>query len=159
MSDENPQKCVFCSIADGKIPSVKIYDDSNASAVLELNPASKGHVIIIPKEHIESSDKISKDISEKARMIGEHLKSKLNSKDILIENSNIMGHEVINVLPVYKNENLDSPRQKAEEKDLLELQKILEIETKKEVQILEKPEIKKINAEEVKTLWLPKRIP
>ena len=153
------QKCVFCSIAKGEVPSIQFYEDENVKVVLELNPASHGHTIIIPKEHIESSDKIPQEILELAKKIGEQIKSKLNPKDILIQNSNVMGHEVINVLPIYNNENLDSPRQKAEEKDLLELQGILEIEDKAEPVTVETPEIEEIDEKKAKDLWLPKRIP
>ena len=46
-------KCVFCSIVFGEIPSTKIAENEKAIAILEINPISQGHTIIIPKEHIE----------------------------------------------------------------------------------------------------------
>lgn len=43
--------CIFCKIAAGEIPSRKIYEDSDLIAIMDLNPTSKGHSLIIPKEH------------------------------------------------------------------------------------------------------------
>jgi len=43
--------CIFCKIAEGKIPSYKIYDDKNFFAFLDINPLNKGHVLLIPKKH------------------------------------------------------------------------------------------------------------
>jgi histidine triad (HIT) family protein len=46
------KECIFCQIALGKIPAKVVYQDSNVLAFLDINPASKGHVLIIPKKHI-----------------------------------------------------------------------------------------------------------
>jgi len=43
--------CVFCAIAAGEIPSFKIYEDDKFLAYLDINPFSKGHTLVIPKEH------------------------------------------------------------------------------------------------------------
>ena len=45
------QQCIFCQIISGKIPSKKIYEDEKAIAILDINPAAKGHVLVMPKEH------------------------------------------------------------------------------------------------------------
>lgn len=45
------EDCVFCKIIEGKIPSKKIYEDESAIAFLDINPASKGHSLIITKKH------------------------------------------------------------------------------------------------------------
>ena len=46
-------QCPFCLIAEGKIRSRVVYNSDNIIAVLDINPASKGHVIVFPKEHIK----------------------------------------------------------------------------------------------------------
>ncbi len=46
------QNCPFCKIIKGEIPSRKIYEDEDIIAILDINPASKGHMLIMPKEHI-----------------------------------------------------------------------------------------------------------
>lgn len=43
--------CIFCKIVSGEIPSRKIYEDEDVIVIMDLNPTSKGHSLIIPKEH------------------------------------------------------------------------------------------------------------
>ena len=43
--------CIFCMIAEGKIPSSKIYESDTVYAFLDLNPVHKGHTLVIPKKH------------------------------------------------------------------------------------------------------------
>jgi histidine triad (HIT) family protein len=46
--------CVFCKIVRGEIPCYKVYEDSNCLAFLDINPASRGHVLVVPKKHFKS---------------------------------------------------------------------------------------------------------
>lgn len=45
------QQCVFCKIARKEIPSKIVYEDEHMMAILDINPACKGHTLVIPKEH------------------------------------------------------------------------------------------------------------
>ena len=45
------EDCIFCKIAQGKIPSYKIWEDKNNLAFLDVNPLNPGHVLLIPKKH------------------------------------------------------------------------------------------------------------
>lgn len=45
------QQCIFCQIVSGKIPNKKIYEDEFCLAVLDINPATRGHLLLLPKEH------------------------------------------------------------------------------------------------------------
>ena len=45
------EQCIFCSIVAGKTPSFKISEDKDNIAILEINPLSKGHSLVIPKDH------------------------------------------------------------------------------------------------------------
>lgn len=51
MSDS---ECVFCKIVKGDLPCDKIYEDSKFLAFLDVNPANKGHTLVIPKEHFST---------------------------------------------------------------------------------------------------------
>ena len=51
MRDEN---CIFCKIANGEIPSRTLYEDDDFRVILDLNPATKGHALILPKEHYKN---------------------------------------------------------------------------------------------------------
>lgn len=48
------EDCIFCRIANGEIPSRTIYEDQKFRAILDLNPAAKGHSLILPKDHASS---------------------------------------------------------------------------------------------------------
>jgi len=43
--------CIFCKIVAGAIPSFKLYEDEQTLAFMDINPASEGHALVIPKEH------------------------------------------------------------------------------------------------------------
>jgi len=46
--------CIFCQIIEGEIPSAKIYEDEHVYAFMDIMPLTKGHVLLIPKKHIEN---------------------------------------------------------------------------------------------------------
>lgn len=50
--------CIFCKIVAGEIPATKIYEDELVFAFLDLGPINYGHVLVVPKEHHESSSTI-----------------------------------------------------------------------------------------------------
>ncbi len=46
-------KCVFCSIVKGEIPAIKVYEDADVLAFMDIGPVSKGHTLVIPKMHFD----------------------------------------------------------------------------------------------------------
>jgi len=50
--------CLFCKIIKGEIPSAKVYEDENVYAFKDINPQAPVHILVVPKKHIESCDKI-----------------------------------------------------------------------------------------------------
>ncbi len=46
--------CIFCKIAAGQIPSNKVYEDNDIVAFHDINPIAATHLLLVPKEHIES---------------------------------------------------------------------------------------------------------
>jgi len=154
VGQEGQEKCIFCSIVTGELPSHKIAENDEAIAVLEINPVSLGHTIIIPKTHNKNTPKKAIEL---AKQIADSLKI-LKPKKIDIHPSSLFDHEILNVLPIYNNETLESERKKASEKDI----KLLEEKIKKALYKLEeepKVEEKKQEIISDKTHWLPKRIP
>jgi len=53
--------CIFCKIIDGEIPAVKVLDKDQVIAFMDINPASRGHMLIVPKKHVENIFEISED--------------------------------------------------------------------------------------------------
>jgi histidine triad (HIT) family protein len=155
IKEQQGQECIFCSIVFGDIPSHKIGENDKAIAILEINPISKGHTLIIPKEHISSKEKLPKEVLSLAQNITSKIKTKLGSKDVNIFSSNLFGHEILNLLPIYDKETPDSPRKQAKPEELAELQKILEKE--EEIPPKKPKRAKKEKSEE--KIRLPKRIP
>jgi len=153
---QGTQKCIFCSIVSGNLPSYKIEENAYAIAVLEINPVSKGHTLIIPKKHIHSVKKVPKSIQKFAEKISKKLKSKLNPKKVDLVFSELMGHQVLNAIPVYENENINSEKSKTSEE---ELKSLIETFSKKETKktLPKKPTI--IREKTPEKLWIPKRIP
>ncbi len=120
---EDPNACLFCSIIENKIPCHKIAENKKSIAILEINPLTKGHSIIIPLKH-ETIEKLPKLSMSLAQKIAKKIKTKLKPEDIKIETSSFQGHAIINVIPLYKDE--PPKKTKADEKELEKLQSILE---------------------------------
>lgn len=158
-SEEQDQQCVFCSIVSGDIPSTKISENKKAIAVLEINPISKSHAIIIPKEHISKEEDLPEETRILAKEISEKIKKAYNPKDVTFFNTNMFGHEIINVLPVYTDETKDSPKKQSNPEELKKISEKLANTEKQETQTeqeSQKETQKEINE---KNTWLPQRFP
>ena len=73
--------CIFCAIAAGEIPSFKVYEDDVVLAYLDINPFSKGHVLVIPKEHTEglldTPDATLAAVIARVKKVAAHIKDAL----------------------------------------------------------------------------------
>ena len=145
-----PSQCIFCSIVSGQAQSYKLDENSDAIAILEINPISKAHSIVIPKKHSEKASKKTLQLAEK---IKKKINTKFKPKNIELIPTNLFGHQVINILPIYTNETINSEKHAAKPEELEKLKKQLEKKTKPKIIKQSKP--KKIK----ENLWLPKRIP
>ena len=54
--------CLFCRIISGEIPSAKVYEDESVFAFRDINPQAPTHVLVVPKEHIESAAAIDESL-------------------------------------------------------------------------------------------------
>jgi len=61
--------CVFCKIIKGEIPCTKIYEDKNTLAFLDINPITKGHTLVIPKEHATIIEELTDDSLSKTMVV------------------------------------------------------------------------------------------
>ncbi len=119
-----PQDCIFCSIIEGKTPSYKIDENKKSLAILEINPLSKGHALVISKEH----DKLPSPAFTLANKIAKKIKSKFKPKQVKISSTEIFGHKIVEILPLYGNEK---ERKKATEEELKKLQEQLKVKPRK----------------------------
>ena len=105
--------CIFCKIAAGEIPSRKIYEDSDLIAIMDLNPTSKGHSLIIPKEHCTNIYDIDEDIAAKVMKTAKKLATKMtvalncDGFNLLQNNEETAGqtmfHFHMHLIPRYKD--------------------------------------------------------
>jgi diadenosine tetraphosphate (Ap4A) HIT family hydrolase len=156
-SKKEKSECIFCSILTNKIPSYKIDENKSAIAILEINPLSKAHILIIPKSHAES-EKIPSKAFVLAKKIAKKIKAKFHPKEIKISSISPMGHSLVEVLPLYGNEK---ERKKATQEELFELQKALITKTKTETpqerkEKIQKKKEKQEEEKQIKISGLPK---
>jgi len=55
------ENCIFCKIVKGEIPAYKVYENDKVIVILDINPANKGHLLVIPKNHAEDIFDISEE--------------------------------------------------------------------------------------------------
>ncbi len=84
--------CIFCKIANGEIPSATVYEDSICRVILDVNPANKGHALVIPKEHYDDIFSMDADTASKiftiATEVAKAQKAELNPDGLNIVQNN-----------------------------------------------------------------------
>ena len=70
MKDEN---CIFCKLANGDIPTRSIYQDETFNVIMDADPATKGHCLILPKEHAANLYELSDETASKALVLAKKL--------------------------------------------------------------------------------------
>ena len=106
--------CIFCKINNKEIPSYTVYEDEVVRVMMDINPVTNGHILIIPKEHYTNLEdmplntlthiqKITKDMYKL-------LKDKLGIDGLTLCQNNDYGQEVkhyhLHLIPRYKGDNL-----------------------------------------------------
>ena len=105
--------CLFCKIAEKKIPSSVVYDDEDCLAFLDISPANKGHTLLIPKKHATNFDEIDqkelKHIIGVAQKINHAIKGFCEGTNILINNGSVAGQGVnhfhLHIIPKHTGDN------------------------------------------------------
>ena len=108
--------CIFCKIAAGEIPSATLYEDDDFRVILDLGPASKGHALILPKEHYRNLYDIDEQTLAKAASLAKKMVIKLtdvlgcDGYNVVQNNEEPAGQTVfhfhIHLIPRYKNDNV-----------------------------------------------------
>jgi len=108
----NPESgCIFCSIVSGQTPSYKIAEDDKNIAILELNPLSKGHALVVPKDHSQRIGEYESFVERTQNKI----KESLNPPEFQKNAIEIMGHKLLEIIPLYGGEK---ERHQATKKEL-----------------------------------------
>jgi len=135
MRDDN---CIFCKIANGDIPSATVYEDEDFRVILDLGPASKGHALVLPKEHAANIYELPDELAAKAMVVAKKVAAKLSAGlhcdglNIVQNNGEPAGQTVfhfhMHLIPRYKGDHVHvkvtwAPGELTEEtkKEVLEL--------------------------------------
>jgi Diadenosine tetraphosphate (Ap4A) hydrolase and other HIT family hydrolases len=107
-------KNIFEKIIDNEIPAYKVYEDSEVIAILDINPISYGHTLLIPKKRIENFVDSTEDMSHILKILKElslRLKEKLEADGITIITNNYYGQEIkhlhFHIIPRYEGDKFD----------------------------------------------------
>lgn len=73
--------CIFCKIANGEIPSTTLYEDEDFRVILDLGPATRGHALLLPKEHYANLFELDDALAAKAIVTAKKVAAKM--KDAL----------------------------------------------------------------------------
>ena len=97
MKDTN---CIFCKIANGEIPSKTLYEDDNFRVILDLGPATKGHALILPKEHYanlyELPEETAGEVMKLAKRMADRMKERLGCKGLnLVQNNGDLAGQTV----------------------------------------------------------------
>ena len=108
------ENCIFCKIANGSIPSKTLYEDEEFRVILDLGPATKGHALILPKEHAANLYELPEETAGKtmklAKKMAELLTDKLHADglNLVQNNGEVAGQTVmhfhLHLIPRYEND-------------------------------------------------------
>ena len=109
--------CIFCKIAAGDIPSATIYEDNDFRVILDIEPASKGHALILPKEHYANLYELSDELAAKALIVAKKVITKMtgilgcDGYNVVQNNGEAAGQTVfhfhIHLIPRYKDDDVN----------------------------------------------------
>ena len=72
--------CIFCKIANGEIPSKTLYEDRNFRVIQDLGPATKGHALILPREHAENLYDLPRESASEVMVLAQKMAATLVEK-------------------------------------------------------------------------------
>ncbi len=101
--------CIFCKLANGEIPTPKLYEDESFAVILDAAPASKGHALILPKAHYADIREMPEELCAKAFVLAKKIGTRMETAmgadgfNIVQNNSEAAGQTVfhfhIHIIP------------------------------------------------------------
>ena len=106
--------CIFCFLANGVIPTNSIYEDDDFNVILDMGPATKGHALILPKEHYANLYEIPEETAGKVMILAKRLAIKMTERlgadgfNLVQNNNECAGQTVFHfhfhLIPRYEND-------------------------------------------------------
>ncbi len=124
--------CIFCSIINHEIPSSVVYEDENTLAILDISQVTRGHTIVMPKQHcdniLDADEATVQQVFTAAKKVAALLKEKTGCAGINVLNNcgesagQSVNHLHVHVIPRYGvKDALSIHFEKSEEVDLNEV--------------------------------------
>ena len=108
--------CIFCKIIEGELPSYTVYEDDLIKVIMNINPATDGHLLVLPKKsYVDMRDLDEEVLLHSYKVIKDNnypeLKEKLNCEGLTLAQNNELGQEIkhyhIHLIPRYPDDNAD----------------------------------------------------
>lgn len=109
------EDCIFCKIANGDIPSKTLFEDEEFKVILDLGPATKGHALILPKNHYANLYELPDETASKVMMLAKKMAVSMTEKlecdgfNLVQNNGEVAGQTVfhfhMHLIPRYKDDN------------------------------------------------------
>ena len=106
--------CIFCKLAGGMIPTNSIYEDDKFKVILDMSPATRGHALILPKEHYANIYEMPTELVSEAFALAAKLAKSMTDKlgadgfNIVQNNNEVAGQTVfhfhIHLIPRYEGD-------------------------------------------------------
>ena len=93
--------CIFCKLANGVFPTNSIYEDEDFNVILDLAPATKGHALILPKQHADNLYELPDETAAKALVLAKKLAKNMKDKlgcdglNLVQNNGEVAGQTVL----------------------------------------------------------------
>ena len=107
--------CIFCKIANDEIPSTTLYEDEDFRVILDLGPATRGHAILMPKNHFANLCELDDETAQKAILVAKKMAGKMKAAlgadgfNLVQNNGEAAGQTVfhfhMHLIPRYENDN------------------------------------------------------
>ncbi len=111
MRDSN---CIFCKLANGEIPTNSIYEDDNYKVILDMGPATRGHALILPKDHYKNLYEMPEESVAGAFKLAKKMAVEMTQKlgadgfNIVQNNNEVAGQTVfhfhVHLIPRYEGD-------------------------------------------------------
>ncbi len=131
------KQCIFCQIIAGKVQAKRVYEDRDVLAILDINPANPGHVLIMPKEHYSIMPQMPDNEIGHIFMVAKALSNaslralEVQGSNIIVANGVVAGqraqHFMVHLIPRKDNDNINfqMPQKTIPEGELQKIRKML----------------------------------
>lgn len=106
--------CIFCKIAAGEIPSKTLFEDEQFRVILDLGPVTKGHALILPKEHYANLYELPEEVAAEAMKLAKKMATVMTQKlgcqgfNLMQNNGEIAGQTIfhfhLHLIPRYEGD-------------------------------------------------------